>query len=123
MTILQAIRAADAVAHNDIEEQTKVLWLSWLEGQLVAEVLNCHEGTECSFEGFDEQTDPEQTELLAKPPYDEFYVDYLVMRIYYLIQDIERYNNAALVYAESLRRWKNEINRRYPPKGVSALRF
>lgn len=123
MTIYQAITEADHLCHNDIEPELKLQWLSRLDGQLADRVLNKHCGTKVEFDGYDEETDTASTELLAKPPYDELYVRFLIMKIYLAQEDIERYNNAALVYAEALRRWEYHINTTYRPHGVPALRF
>ena len=123
MKIIEAIIKADLTAPNDIEQETKVGWLSTVDGLISREILNTHCGTEVEFDGYDEDTDLEETDLLAPWPYDELYVDYLVMRTHLVHQEIERYNNAALVYAESLRRLEGYINKRYPHKTVRALRF
>lgn len=123
MTILEAIATADVAAQNDIEQDQKVKWLSNLDGQICDTILNKHDGTETEFHPYDETTDQETTQLLVPPPYDELYVDYLVMRFHLYQMEIERYNNAALVYAESLRKFAAYINKHYMPKGLKALAF
>ena len=124
MTIVQAIALADRVAANDIEQAIKLKWLSDLDLQLVDEVFNRHRGT-CiqNFNGYDETTDANSTELLVKAPYDMLYVDYLEMRIHQQHKEIERYNNARLIYERSRARFDNYINSHYMPHGVCALRF
>lgn len=124
MTITQAIAFADRVAANDIEQGIKLKWLSDLDQQLVDEVFNRHNWI-CvlDFHGYDENTDANNTELLVKAPYDLMYVDYLEMMIHKQHQEIERYNNARLVYERSRARFDNYINQRYMPRGVRALRF
>lgn len=123
MTIAQAIAAADLTAPNDIEPETKMFWLSRVEGQLADLIYNTHEGTEREIPEFTRETDPETTELSAPYPYDELYVDYLVMRINLVHQEIQRYNNSAMVYAESLRRFQDFFNKQHMHKGVPALAF
>ena len=123
MKIIDAMLEADLRAPNDIEQAQTLRWLSRLDGQLADGTFGTHVDTEVEFTGYDENTDMENTDLLVGPPYDGMYVDYLVMNIYLLQQEIQRYNNAALVYAESLRRWQNWYNKSHVPKTAGHLRF
>ena len=123
MKIIEAIMLADGTARNDIEQAVKLQWLSTVDGLLAREVFDQYEGTEVNFQGYDGETDQKETDLLAPAPWDELYVNYLVMRIYLIQEEIERYNNAALVYAESLRRFENHMNQTHRHKSIRALRF
>ena len=123
MKIIDAILLADASADNDIEQAVKLQWLSALDGKLAEEVCNKHVDTAVDFRGYDETTDMKETELLVPDPWSELYPDYLEMRIYLLQKEIDRYNNAAMVYAESLRQWVNWFNKRHMPVSYGALRF
>jgi hypothetical protein len=123
MTIIEAIFLADGTADNDIEQDIKLRWLSALDQKLAAGVYGTHVGTEVDFHGYDDTTDQSETELLVPAPWDELYVDYLTMRIYLMQNEIDRYNNAAVVYAESLRQFLHDYNTTHMPKAAGPLRF
>ena len=133
MTVFEAIRRADLAANNEIERAVKQKWLEALDGQLALEVFDAHVGTELPGAAFDYVTDDgtvdpdaapaEDPTLLVGAPFDELYVDYLVMQICLNQQEIAHYNNAAAVFSARYRQFAAWFRRTHTPKGVKALRF
>ena len=94
MTVGQAIDRADFLCENAYDDRTKIAWLSTLDGMIHKNILESSE----PFEAY--QSGDMQRELLAEPPFDEMYVNWLLCKIYFANQEIEQYNNAATVYGE-----------------------
>lgn len=94
MTIGEAIDRADFLCENEYPDKAKKAWLSTLDGLVTQNILGG--GT---FSGYDEGTD-EGTVLLVPAPFDELYIHWLLCKIYLANQELEKYNNAAVLYGE-----------------------
>lgn len=92
MKILEAIRRANALRANTIEDEQKYAWASDLDGQ-IAEMM----GLDVTVSSF-----PDDRELLMPPPYEEIYQLYLVAKIDYYNNEIDMYTNDLMVYEEML---------------------
>lgn len=110
MLIADAIRAARAMRDTELPDELFISWLSSHDGQVWENTVKSYEnpGTKPVY---DEETDTEATSLLIPDPYDDIYIDYLVMRIDLAHHDIDRYNNEAVVYASKRQDWANWYNR------------
>jgi hypothetical protein len=139
MTIGQAVERADALKPNHYTDADKRAWLSALDGRIFEELVKTHDtdngegsaGDGPSAGGGPSAGDgpsaggfapygadaPEDTVLLAPPPYDEVYTAWLLARVDLYNAELERYNNSAMLfnvlYAD-LAAW---YNRTHTPKG------
>lgn len=109
MTIIKAIERADTQINNAIPAEEKLRWLSALDGQLYSEVISHYAGAPSTMPSYSYDGDM-STELMVPAPYDELYVDYLVMRIHLAHGDIDRYNAAAALYNNDLKAWQRQYN-------------
>lgn len=95
MKISEAINRIDALKVNFIDPSEKIAWLSQLDGQFKAEVVDTREGSEAVvFNGYDSET-PLDTELLIKAPYDSVYLTWLEAKIDYATGEYKRYGNSS----------------------------
>lgn len=115
MTIRQAIERADKLIRNEYNNEEKINWLSAVDTLLQRELVMRHEGgaerdTKYTTEDMDK-------ELIAQSPYDEMYVLYIMVKIYFFNGEIELYNNAADEYNNVLheyRKWYVRNHRDLP---------
>ena len=115
MTVLEAIRRADAVKPNRFTEEQKILWLGNLEGQIFNEVVSTHENPDCIvLHTFDKNMDTD-TKLIAPHPYDEVYVLYLQSQIDLGNMEIAKYNNSKTLYNNAYQTFVDYWNRKYMP--------
>lgn len=122
MTIQTAIGLADLTRPNAFEPELKRFWLSHLDGQIQAELLEPH-GRSADFTGYAADADPETTQLLVPWPFDDLYVRYLVMRIDLENGELERYNCDAAAFNRIYASWASWYTHHHMPQGVPALRF
>lgn len=123
MTILEAITRADLIRPNELDPAVKLRWLSTLDGQIHAELLEAHEDAPPVFRGYDQDTELRSTELLVPFPYDELYPGYLLMRIDLEHGELDRYNNDAASFNRLWQSFAAQYGRRHGPKGVRQLTF
>lgn len=118
MKIIEAIKAVDTNVPNGYEQREKIKWLSTLDGMIKIEVIDTHEGAEdCTFVGYDGNTDIYETELLAPSPYDFLYLRWMEAQIHYNNCENEKYNNAIDVFNTFYEEFKRYYNRMHMPKG------
>lgn len=134
MTRKTAVERAMQLRPSEVTVQQLLKWLCDLDGQLMLVYIAqyaTNEQLEASYNGLgiqdgiqyidevvetNDTTDDEWTamytgNLEAIPaPYDDLYVDYLVMRIDLENADYERYNNGAELYARKLQAWLNRLS-------------
>lgn len=122
MNIATAIRKARILRDTEIPDSTMVGWLSAHDGAVWQEVVSRYEGPPTVMPVYGDDTDLEATELLIQAPWDELYPHYLAARIDLAHQDIDRYNNEAMVYEQQRRAWANEFNRKHRWAGTGQLR-
>lgn len=112
MNIAGAIKKARILRDTELPDETLVGWLSAHDGTVWEETVRQYENhSPTERPAYDAETDPEATELLIPAPWDELYPHYLAMRIDLAHQDIDRYNNEAMVYEQQRRAWANQYNR------------
>lgn len=121
MTIQDAIQRADKTKPNMITREMKVNWLAELDGMVVRELEQTHEGGEdVIFEGYTMQTDPE-TELRVPAPYDSVYIWYLVCNIDLMTGELDRYNNDHALYNNAYMTYSDYYTRTHRPIGLPAF--
>lgn len=124
MTIEEAVDMVDRLKPNQYDHETKVHWLSKLDGMIFREVIQTHAG--CRIRHFDGYEDavPDQ-ELLVPYPYDEDVYNYFLQaQIDRENGEIGKYNQSIALYNNSYRTfcdWYNRTHRPLPAR--SAFRF
>ncbi len=106
MTLREAMKRADALRDNLLDDQQKAAWLEELDGQL-AEFMEVDLPT---------QTWPEDRELLMPAPHDGFYVYYLMAMIDYMHGESTMYFNDMTLYNSALDDAKAWWLRNHRPK-------
>lgn len=96
MTIQEAIRGIDVLAHNTGSPGEKIQLLSELDSRIVSEIF-MPLGNKVDFSGYDNDT-PMDTELLAPAPYSKMYVQWLEAQMHYANGEYDRYNNAMMMF-------------------------
>lgn len=76
-------------------EKTMVRWINQIEAEIQTEVLLL------AAEGIIQYTEDSNEELIAPPPFDKLYEDYLIWRIALAQEEAERANNAQIIFQES----------------------
>ena len=105
MTTREAIRRADLLRPNILEDEQKAAWLYDLDGQ-IAETMETDVPTNVW---------PEDAELLMPAPHDGIYELYLVSMIDYYHQETEQYENDRTVFNTALAEAKAWWRRHHRP--------
>lgn len=123
MTITEAITRLDSLKPNGYSQTDKIGWLSIVDGMIMNNIINTHEGgDEVSFNGYDDDTPPD-TELIVKAPYDELYISWLSSKVDFHNGEFTRYNNNIIRYNDTLTAYANHYNRTHMPKGKTIKYF
>lgn len=93
MKLKEAIRKADALRPNPIDEELKATWVAELEGR-VAETAGMDQPTD----GWAEN-DPE---LIMPYPYDDIYVFYVMAKIDFANEEMDLYANDSVMANERI---------------------
>lgn len=143
MTINEAVASADALVPNSVSAADKSDWLVTLDARVYTEILSRHKVTldaeKLAFLTFIEEktnaiierltgdapeaeTPDADTQLLMDSPYDEGYIHYLLMKLFFFSGEYARYENELSVFSDIFSRYGDFINRTYEPQGVSVLK-
>ena len=123
MTVQEALTAIDNRSPNAYGITDKLAWLSSLDGQIRAEIIDTHEGgDDVEFTGYDASTD-QNTEMLVPAPFDEMYIRWLEAQIDYANEEYDRYNNSILMYQTAYDGYSSWYNRNHMPKSKSIQYF
>lgn len=122
MKATEAMFLADQTRPNEYEPELKLRWLSALDGQVRAELLDAHEQEDEVRPAPGPEPAPEE-ELLIPWPWDDIYVRYLVMRIDLENGELDRYNNDAAAFNRIYRSYACHYVQHHRPRSVEALRF
>lgn len=115
MKIQEAIIQCDDLKPNQYSQLDKIRWLNDVESQIKAEIIDTHKNSEeIDFNGYDENTD-HNTELIAKAPYSDLYVKYLMSQIDFTNGEFDRYNNSALMFNVAYQSFANNYNKNNMP--------
>lgn len=117
MTIMEAITRIDAIKPNTYRQPEKISWLSTVDGIIMREIIETHEGdSTVEFNGYTENT-PLTQELLVPDPYSELYLYYLESKIDYWNGETKRFNNSAEMFNKAFSDYAKYYNRTHMPKG------
>jgi len=96
MTIREAIQWVDDIKPNSFSDETKLKWLSALEGRLALNVFLLA-GVELRYFQYGYPADMD-AELLVQPPHDDIYTAYLAAKIDEANGEYELYQNSMTTY-------------------------
>lgn len=102
---------------SSLGEDTLSDWLRELEGKIITEIVNTHEGAPCPRHIF-----TDDSALTAKEPYSSLYGAYLRMKCDLEFGDTQRYKTSGGVFAAAWADFANYYNRTHAPLGVSRLK-
>ena len=115
MTIIEAINRIDTLKPNTYTQETKVYWLSNLDGIVFEKIIKTHEGAEISkFEGYTAET-PMETKLIISAPHDDIYIKWLEAQIDYANSEYDKYNNSIIAYNDAFTEYERHYNRTHMP--------
>ncbi|MBR3928471.1 MAG: hypothetical protein IKJ65_05640 [Clostridia bacterium] len=115
MTVKEAIEQADSMRPNMCEDAQKCTWLTELDGRVIAEIFDAHEG----FEGISRPAyviGNRLEEMLAPDPYSVMYIYWIFMKIDFMNGEFDRFNNDAIMFNTAWLSFSNHINRTHAPK-------
>lgn len=112
MTLLEALHNLDEHLPNTLEEAEKIQWLSRLD-TMAAGVMQSYEQAE-PFEGYTMES-PRDTVLRIPAPYDECYGRYLEAELHYRQGEIDRYNNAIVLFNNAFSAFRRAVCREHIP--------
>lgn len=116
MTIYEIITRFDALTFNTYSQSEKVKWISSLDKMVHDNVIKTHQGGEQSqFDGYDDQTDIQNTQLLVSEPYDEMYLLWLESKVCYHNGEYDKYNNAIIQFNNTFNAYAAHYNRTNKP--------
>ncbi len=110
MTALKALEIFNNETENEISDDLKKQWLSEIDVKIASEINNGREGL--STTAFSPEKDM-ATELVAVNEFSEIYISYLRMKMYYMLGEIERYNNSASIFNRLYYEMSNFVSRNY----------
>ena len=117
VTISEAISRIDAIKSNAYGNNSKMYWLSMLDGRIKKEIIDTHEGAEnVAFSGYTDST-PYDTTLLVPAPYDDIYQKWLESCIDYANGEYGKYNNSVTVFNDAYAAYERYYNRTHMPHG------
>ena len=121
MTIKECIDIVDSSKPNQYTIKDKVIWLSFVEGIIIDEVLKTHEGYDGRYDLFNGYTEDDMTVALIVPsPYDRLYTAYLKMKIDQENGETARYNNSMMMYNSYMLEWRKHYNKTHMPIDVTS---
>ena len=123
MTIIEAINRIDTLKPNTYSPETKVYWLSKLDGIIFDKIIKTHEGAEMEkFNGYTADS-PMDTILIVSAPYDDIYIKWLESQIDYANREYDKYNNSIVAYNDAYAEYERHYNRTHMPKGKKSFKF
>lgn len=124
MTIREAIERCDLVKPNQFDDETKVQWLTGLDGKVWQEVIRTHEDApEGGLPVYNSTKDMETALLIPAPYAGEVYVRYLQSMIDLENAEIGKYNQSAAMYNAAYREFEAWYNRCHLPLSAGPMRF
>lgn len=124
MQIDEIIARVDSLEPNQYDKETKLSWISQLDGKIFSEIILTHDDTGrmmyLPYESGDE-------EPIAGPPYGEdMYCYYLEAMIAQHNMETSKYNQKMLAYNNAYAEFANWYNRTHRPctaKGGNRFKF
>ncbi len=122
MTIMQAINRADSLKPNIYDRETKIHWLSQLDGQIHRGILSRFADAPAAFSGYTPETPPDQP-LLVPPPHDGVYLRWLEAQIDLSNGEIDRYNISITLFTAHLDAFSRDYGRTHNPRSAGRFLF
>ncbi len=123
MTIKKAIARFDTLYPNELAYETKLNWISELDGIVYEEIISRHEGgLPTPFTGYIYET-PGTVQLLIPFPYDKLYLEHMGAMLELVRGNAERYNNTSALAASTLDAFAAEYTRTHTPLQTDAIHF
>ncbi len=123
MTIKECIDIVDANKPNQYTIKDKVMWLSFIEGIIINDVLKTHEGYDGRYDNFEGYSEDKLSVTLIVPsPYDRLYTAYLTMMIDQKNGEMARYNNSMALYNSYLMEYRKHYHKTHMPLDASGVR-
>ena len=109
---------------NTYTMEEKLAWLTHVEGLVKAEVLDLYMDSPVRICRYDEDTDT-GTVLLVPSPFEDIYLRWMEAQIHYYNGEMDRYNNAIILYESLLNGFKEQYHRTHRPilGGTTGNRF
>lgn len=116
MTVHECIALVDMMKPNKYGKQDKLKWLSDIDGTIVRELIDTHEGS--PLDGpFVPYGDTDDERLLIVPfPYDVLYRWYLESQIDLGNAEIGKYNNSRNLFNQAYQTYTDQYNRTHLAK-------
>lgn len=116
MKLNEAITMIDELKPNGFSFDTKMRWLSEIDGKVKTEIIDTHEGADkIEFNGYTDKDYSQHYELLIPYPYDDAYRYWLEAQIDYANGEITKYNNAISLFNTAIAAFSNYYNRTHLP--------
>lgn len=118
MKLQEAIDRADRTKPNMLPRELKVAWLAELDGMVIRELEQTHEGGESViYTGYNEQTPPD-TVLRVPEPYSSVYVWYLIANMDLMTGELDKYSNDHALYNNAYMTYSDYYTRTHRPIGL-----
>lgn len=123
MKILEAISRVDDLIPNTYTQVEKIRWLSHVDGVVRSTIIDLYEGAPLEpFKGYGENVSGD-TVLVVPYPYDELYLRWLEAQIHYYNGEMDRYNNAIILYKDLLEGFREYFHGNNKPLSRCGNRF
>ena len=119
MTVLKAIHELDSLRPNSYSQEQKIQWLDRLDSFIRSSILSRYPEAKADLLNLG---DPER-ELLMKDPYDEAYLYWLLSRIHYFNEEIDRYNAAVRLFRAGFEDYQRDLLQKQMPENPGLFRF
>lgn len=115
MKISEAISRLDSLKSNTFGQEEKVQWLSELDWRVKREIIDTHEGWEdIPFDGY-QGSEPLETELLVRAPWDAVYLRWMEAMVDYHNGELDKYKNSHALFNTAWEEYAAWYNRTYMP--------
>jgi hypothetical protein len=130
MQIDEIIARVDRLEPNQYDKETKLSWLSQLDGKIFAEVILTHENPSqrlldhCNANEetgefiYKPYTDGNEEPIAGAPYGEDMYVYYIMAMIAYHNMESSKYNQAMTAYNNAYTEFSNWYNRTRKPKAL-----
>lgn len=112
MTAAEAIARADALRPNEAGTDLKYAWLNEAEAEVIRHI-NRHEGRQLEPISYTAETG--STQLVLDGEWDGLYVYKLMAEMDMANGEMDRYNNDAARFNQTMQEWKNAYRREHKP--------
>lgn len=111
MTVKDILEYVDDLYENPFDEATKLIWINQIEAELQAEVLLT------AVEGIVQYSEQDiYAEVIAPPPFDKIYPEYVIWRIMLAQEETERANNQQIILDEAWKAYARFVAETVDPK-------